>query len=667
MIAKSVATWCVLIGLAAGAGAAEKERPWSTLDGTGKSPAWNKRVAKVKELLGKVDRDDPLVARYAPNIKRHVEMIQREKSFDWKRGTAVEFLENMLTDLLAGKQPHRRYAGKGVAVAYWSELMGRIEAIWVHVPPGYDPGGEYQLVMCYKCGGGIHYKDGKAAGGYRPTVKVANQTDTFFAWSSLSTQVKGRMGAVDELREAMPAICSEFAVSPDRVFLTGWSDGGFTAIWLASYHPHLVAGILPNCANWQYSNVSQVGLYSVPFLVVDGWFDGGFVQRNMSRWHVLRSMGYPVRGIMGQHGHAYKPYEDVAELKRILAWAKARRRNLWPRRVRYATWNLTRHRAYWVSIERMVEPALAAQIDVRAGDGNRIEVDAHNVGAFRLSLSDKLIDPAKPVTVITNGRASYSGPAKAKLTVHVTPPPEAQFVKTPATPGGIGARVVRSYYGLKRKGGFRMRGRRWLSVRGTGGDEATRKLLAGWAPKGAKADTDVTAADMARYDLYLYGGPDVNRLTARMAGKLPVNFGKGRFAVGAKVYDRPANCVKLIHPNPLSPGRFVIVYAFNDAKAFAAAKFRVTDARGRRSKLAGESAWRFRDGDCQVFGLPAEPRKWGVGLARPAERVDSYIFDATWRATRRPAVGELKAPLDYTQLLRLRADAAREAADADVG
>ena len=62
-------------------------------------------------------------------------MLLRTPSFDWKRKTAVEYLENLLVDLIAGREPSRRYVGKGLGYAYWSETMQRIEAIWVHVDP----------------------------------------------------------------------------------------------------------------------------------------------------------------------------------------------------------------------------------------------------------------------------------------------------------------------------------------------------------------------------------------------------------------------------------------------------------------------------------------------------------------------------------------------------
>ncbi|KPK85687.1 MAG: hypothetical protein AMJ81_03145 [Phycisphaerae bacterium SM23_33] len=636
--------------------------PGDWLPTEGKGTNWLQSTARCRELLPKLKLDDPLVRKCLPNIGDKVRMIRWAEGFDWRTIPAVEFLENMLADLIAGKLPNTRYAGKGIAFPYWSQAMQRIEAIWLHVPPSYDPAKEYQLFMCYKCGGGIHYKKdedgvGRAHGGYRPSVEVANQTDTFFAWSSLSIQVKGRMNANIELMEAIPAMAREFSISPDRVFLTGYSDGGFTAIWLASRFPHLVAGIAPDCANWQYSNVNQVGLYDVPFLMVDGWYDGGYVQTNFARFHVLHTMGYPVEVIFGKHGHTYAPYENVTEFAQILDWAKTKRRNLWPTRVRYATWNLYWNRAFWLSIERMADPCLAAQIDAEVKDGNRIDVSTWNVGAYRLTLGGKLLDPAKPVTVLTNGKESYAGPFKAELLIEPVKPPEGRFVKGPASHGGISARINADTYGSKDS--LKMPGRRWMWVKPTAADEETAKLLADWYPKDAKPDTDLTDQDIAERSLFLYGGPEINRFTARIAADLPVKFGKGSFTIGKKVYDQPTCCVAFIHPNPLSARKYVIVYAFNDAAAFMRHRFF-----GPMKQIA--SAWHFREGDCVVMGVPGRQKQWGAEVAAAAFQTEHHLFDVDWRPHGRQPLGELAARFDYAQILRLRADAMREAAGADL-
>jgi len=636
--------------------AAPGDTPASWLEPGERDAAWIQATARCRELLGKLDEKAPLVREHLSTIQRKTQMLLRTPSFDWKSRTAVEFLENLLEDLLAGRKPGMRYAGQGLGYPYWSETMQRIEAIWVHVPPGYDPAKEYQFFMYYKCGGGIHFKDGRVAGGYRPTVEMANRTDTFHAWSSLSTQVKGRMGAHIELGEATAALVEDFSIDPDRIFLTGWSDGGFTALWLASHYPHLVAGIVPNCANWQYTNVELPALANLPSLIVDGWGDGGFNRSQFVRWQMLRSLGADTSAIWGQHGHSYQPYEDPEEFDDILDWAKSKRRDCHPRKVRYATWNLSWPRAYWVSIERVDQPWLAALIEAEAAGGNRIAVQTANVAAYKLFLSDKLLDPAGSITVETNGRVSYRGSFEEELLVELSSPPAAKYVKSAAMPDGIAAQTVESSYDTE--GFLAIPGRTWLAVRPTALAAGEAARLAGWWPEDSKADVELTEADLAAQNLFLYGGPAINRLTARIADELPVRFEPGRFILGERIYDQPTHCIAMLHPNPLNPKKYVILYAFNDAAAFA---------RGGFFEMTGERVWAFRTGDCVVRGIPAVASMWSVAVSDEPFEEEHCILDASWQVPRPEPLGVLTQSFDYMQLLRLQADAIREATGAEIG
>lgn len=630
--------------------------PATWLSSEGKGDPWYTDTVRCRELLDKLDPDAAVVQKHLARVRSKCEMVRRVESFSWKSRTAVEFLEGILEDLVAGKEPLVRYAGKQFAYPYWSETMRMIQANWMHVPPAYDPAKSHQLFIYYKCGGGIHFRDGKAAGGHRPTADNANQTDTFHAWSSLSTQIKGRMGGEIELQEFPAALAEDFSVSPDRVFLTGWSDGGFTATWLGAHYPHLVAGIAPCCGNWQYTNVEDAGASNIPVLAIDGWSDGGYNVLQFNRWQVLRGWGADVSCIWGHHGHTYQPYEDIEEFKSIIDWAATKRRDLWPKRVRYATWNLYTHRAYWVDLERMIDPTLACQIEAEVKPGNRIEVTTRNLAAYTLTLHEKLVDPTQPVTIVTDGKESYAGPFQERIAVVLVPPPAAPFVKTAALPDDIAAATVGSSYDAD--GFLAIPGRRWLAVKATGCDENTAGLLAKWFPEGAKADTEVTADDHANYNLFLYGGPEINKVTAGIADRLPIQFGNGTFTVGQTVYDQPTHCVGFLHPNPLNPQKYVIVYGFNDAAAFA---------KGGFFGMTGESVWKFRSGDAVIGGIPSPRRGFGVGMDAAAYESRRLAFGPDWRPDGRPPIAEVEQPFDYLQLLRLRADAIRAAAEADVG
>ncbi len=621
-----------------------------------KGEAWMRSTEKCRQLLDKLNLESPLVRNYLPAVKRKGSLLTRTSAFDWRKQTAIDYLEQMLGDLIDGKEPTWRYAGKGFGYPYWSDTMRRVEAIWVHVPPNYDPGRRYQLFMYYKCGGGIHLKDGKAAGGYRPTAEMANQTDTFHMWSSLSTQVKGRMGAKIELEEATTALVRDFSVDPDRVFLTGWSDGGFTAIWLAAHYPHLVAGIAPYCANWQYTNAHILGLSNLPTLVVDGWFDGGYNRSQFIRWKMLQALEADASAIWGQHGHSYQAYEDAEEFQYILDWAKTKKRNLHPRRVRYSTWNLTWPRAYWVTVERTSDPCLACRIDAEVQSDNRIEIQTWNVAAYRLQLSDKLVSSEKRVVVMTNGQKSYEGPFEEELRIELTRPPAGKHIKSDAMPDGIVAQTAERSYGPDQY--LTIPGQTFLAVKPTGLDEKTAQFLAGWYPENARADIDVSDEDLAEQNLFIYGGPTINRLAERIAADLPIQFEQERFFVGDKTYDEATHCVTLLHPNPLNPEKYIVLYAFNDATAFAKNDF---------FRMKGESPWGFRAGDCIVRGIPSTRPKWGVSPVVKSFDERHVILDNSWRVPQAEPLGELTAPFDYMQLLRLQADAIREATETDIG
>jgi hypothetical protein len=617
------------------------EFPSDCLRTDGKGASWVQATEGYRTLLAKLDWNDALVRQYRHRIVNRCRTIGRIDGFTSRTVWAVRLLTDMLTDLSAKKTPFVRYAGQRIGFTYWSNTTARIETILIQLPPGYDPQKDYQLFIYYKCGGGIipTAPDGtlNPGGGYRPAPDMARKIeDTFHAWSTLDNQIKGRLGGEVEVEEASAALAADFSVNPDRVFLSGWSDGGYTALWIASRFPHLVAGIAPNTANWQYQNVEYWGLTNVPLLMVDGWADGGYIQVNFLRWQMLASLGADASGIVNHNGHAYTPYETESTFTKIMDWARSKRRNLWPKRVRYATWNLLWHRAFWLSLERMTDPQVAAWFDAQVKDGNRIEVQTRNVAAFTLSLSDKLVDPGKPVVVVTDGHESYRGAFKPEVAIELVPLSGAKFVKSPALPGDILGVTAWGTY-ASNDGAVAIPSRRWLAVRPTGDPNGAND----WYPKNAKADTDVTADDIANYNLKLYGGPEINRLTAKIAGDLAVRLEKGKFSVGARVFDQPGQAVKFIHPNPLNPQRYVMVNAFNDLATARMNGFYDIEQGGE-----------FRTGDCLVYGNSTADARNGVL---------HYVFDSAWRAPQAAPVGQAAARFDMRAVLRLEADAIREA------
>ena len=127
--------------------APDEGSPAAWLWASDKSEEWKAATLRCRELLSRLNLQEPSTRKYLPKVKAKVQLLLRSEGFDWKKKTAIEHLENMLEDLIASREPQRRYAGKEFGYAYGSEAMERIEAIWVHMPPEYDPAKSYQFFM----------------------------------------------------------------------------------------------------------------------------------------------------------------------------------------------------------------------------------------------------------------------------------------------------------------------------------------------------------------------------------------------------------------------------------------------------------------------------------------------------------------------------------------
>jgi len=69
----------------------------------------------------------------------------------------------------------------------------------------------------------------------------------------------------------------------------------------------------------------------------------------------------------------------------------------------------------------------------------------------------------------------------------------------------------------------------------------------------------VTAADLAKYHVALFGDPGSNRWIAKLNGKLPVRWTRDAVSLEGKSYPAADHYPALIYPNPLSPTHYVVL------------------------------------------------------------------------------------------------------------
>jgi hypothetical protein len=331
---------------------ADDANPTKWLNAEGKDERWKSVTERLRVNLQELKLTVAQEERWSPVLRDHCSTIQNRVNMEHMYSELYcDQVAMMVADLNAKRAPLGALSGKCVPFMYWSDHLQCVQGVRLVVPPEYDPDKEYQFFMYYKMGGSLVWKVGekwvnhKAPGAvfqdpYHPTLDTCTRLgkDTFHAWSSLSSQVKGRKGAPQEFTEVITALSRDFSVSPDRGFASGYSDGGFTPLFLASRFPHLFAGIAPEVANWQNMNIGTYGWLNVPILVIDGWGDAGYLSENIARFHYLDTMGADIEAMIGHHGHvpandpakvqgtarAGAPYDDEQTFTYLMDWATAR-------------------------------------------------------------------------------------------------------------------------------------------------------------------------------------------------------------------------------------------------------------------------------------------------------------------------------------------------------
>jgi len=294
----------------------------------------------------------------------------------------------------------------------------------LHVPNSYRPDKSYGLVVCLHGAGftGDSYLERwkpRLGDGYIlacPTFPMGNW------WTRIAEEL---------VLATIRTVEARYHIDPDRVFLTGMSNGGIGAYLIGAHHATRFAAVVPMAAGLDevlmpfLENFRQTPLY-----LIHGLQDQVMpVELSRSIARSLARLGYP---------HVYREHDRVhpmagghffprEELPNLIAWLGQRHRDPYPKKltvVRDAS-HLTPFG--WVRIDatdriaafsddlvdrrdEAIANRVYAKLEAEVVAGNRIEVRTQRVRRYTLYLNERLVDFSPPVTVVTNGSLSYEGP-----------------------------------------------------------------------------------------------------------------------------------------------------------------------------------------------------------------------------------------------------------------
>ncbi len=555
---------------------------------------------RAAERFGPAAEDRAYLANYplAALQLRKAEQLLVLWPRDWFTEMARQEVERFvamgqaaLDSLKAGRVAIGQQPGD-LELAYISDTDGTAQPYYVHVPAKYDAEQPTPVVVF------LH--------GYVPETSIL---DPWLPWEDVWAPAErlgwlfltpyGRrntdflaVGEVDVLR-SIEETARWFNVDRDRVYLFGVSMGGYGTWNIGLKYPHVFAAIGPisgqtDMVRWARIDRASLPAFrrrlfewdnpldlaenstNIPIHVLHGATDD-VIPKIESEAMVarLKALGkeVPYEAVTpeqaGWFGHYV--YGGPYVYEKTIPWFEPHQRQRWPKRVVYKTYSLRYDTAYWLTIDQFMDWGKPALVEAQV-EGNTVTVKADNAAGFTVRLDGELLDTALPVRVVANGQERFNGPVPETGAVQV-------FLDTEWE--------QQSGEGLwKRKGlcgpvedAYNYP---FLVVIGTTGEGQAltaqaagnaRRFLEDWdryadgVPRW-KNDSDVTEADIAAYDLVLFGRPQTNSVLSRIADGLPFKFERQAFVTpdGSR-YEGDDVGLQMVYPNPLNPERYAVVWS----------------------------------------------------------------------------------------------------------
>jgi dienelactone hydrolase len=339
-------------------------------------------------------------------------------------GTSIERVTRII-------ETERRYDSRpiGTLPDERIRIQGQTYAVALSVPLTYQPSKGYALIVCL-------HGAGFSGDAYLARWQARLDEDSILACPTYPAGAWFTRRAEDLVLATIRYVAQRYHIDPDRIFLTGMSNGGIGAWLIGMHHAPLFAGLAPMAGGLDDVLMPFVAnLRNTPVYIIHGEKDQVMpvaLSRSIARELTTLGYAYVYREHQGEHPVAGGHYFPREELPALMTWLKAQRRDPLPAKLTVVR-EASRFQPFgWVRLD-VTDPIAAfsedlvdkqderilnreyARLEATIVSANRIEVTTERIRRYSLFLNDRLIDSAKPVTIVTNGRLSFEGTLSASL------------------------------------------------------------------------------------------------------------------------------------------------------------------------------------------------------------------------------------------------------------
>ena len=515
--------------------------------------------------------------------------------------------------LSAGKAPWAERRGRSVR-GFISAVDDSVQPYGLVVPASYDPAKPMRLDVV------LHGSTNATGIGELLFLRRHDAADGNGGAASTNPFIEvhpmGRLGenayrfeGETDVYEAIEAVCRDYNIDRSRIVLRGSSLGGVGAWQLGLKRPDRFVAVGPAAgpvdthvfANspwkhfvrldpltpWQETMLHMVDAIDytanagmVPVVAAMGDKDPYFSSHVLIE-KVFAKEGIPFNGIVAQGaGHGLSAAARREQLKRLGEYA-ARGSNPFPKRVRFVTWTLKFSRCHWIEVLGLAKHYRRAEIDGRVADDGAITLnEPRNITRFAIH-PPAVPNDGKSITIA--GRpivlpAAVAGAKRpllfekrdGKWTCPGVLDPASLQGKRPGLQGPMDDAFARPFLCVRGTGKtWNPKVDAWAAANLKRFADEWRRHYRGYLP--IKNDTEVTAEDIQRSNLILFGDPGSNVWISKVLPDLPVQWTRDVVQLGAEKHSAVDHGLQLISPNPLpgADGRYVVLnsgHTYHDAE-----------------------------------------------------------------------------------------------------
>ena len=395
-------------------------------------------------------------------------------------------------------------------------------------------------------------------------------------------------GEID-MFEALAEVKAQYPIDEDRIVLMGYSMGGAGAWHIGAHYTEHFCAVQPGAGFvdlrryqeitpdkfpapyeqtlWSVYDVPDYvrNLFNIPVVAYNGENDRQRASAEIMA-ELYRRHGRELPHILGPGlGHVPARGKLLDQVLALVQPAMSRGRDRFPRELLLQTRTLRYNRMYWVDIEALDEHWRDTQVEARRAGSERVELTTRNVRYLRLAPPDgKMSRFPAGFEVVVNGKSVRTRTALDRLLVDaiartiVDPSVLVKTAKRHGLQGPIDDVLLGPFLVVTPTGrSSRPIIRDWVAFELDHFVRRWRTLYRGELR--IKKDTDVTADDIRKYHLILFGDAETNALVRRVLPGLPLRWDGREIQIAGRRVAASHHVAVMIHPNPLERSRYVVL------------------------------------------------------------------------------------------------------------